>query len=120
MIDHEKWKEFAACRGQPSEWFFPVSGYVPWKALAVCSTCPVRSQCLAYARRNGEVGVWGGVAQGSQRNRMGRGNANIRKTECIAGHAFTDENTYVNAGRRKCRLCRAVTEKRRRQQKRLR
>jgi hypothetical protein len=32
---------------------------------------------------------------------------NARKTECIRGHAYTTENTYVDrVGKRQCRICR--------------
>ncbi len=29
-------------------------------AKAICAGCVVRPECLAYARREGEVGIWGG------------------------------------------------------------
>jgi WhiB family redox-sensing transcriptional regulator len=35
------------------------------KAIRVCRRCPVRQECLSYARRTGtEYGVWGGVFLG--------------------------------------------------------
>jgi hypothetical protein len=33
---------------------------------------------------------------------------NARKTHCKYGHEFTQTNTYVSSGRRRCRLCQAV------------
>lgn len=30
---------------------------------------------------------------------------NARKTHCIHGHEFTEENTYMDRGRRMCRTC---------------
>jgi len=30
---------------------------------------------------------------------------NARKTHCPQGHEYTEENTYVNHGRRFCRMC---------------
>lgn len=35
---------------------------------------------------------------------------NARKAECYRGHAFTPENTYVNAGKRYCRSCRRIND----------
>jgi WhiB family redox-sensing transcriptional regulator len=35
------------------------------QAIQVCRRCPVRQECLSYARRTGtEYGVWGGVFLG--------------------------------------------------------
>lgn len=43
-----------------------------------------------------------------------------RKT-CRNGHAFTPENTYVRtSGRRECRLCKQIGERRRKQERRAR
>lgn len=36
---------------------------------------------------------------------------NSRKTHCKHGHEFTDENTYVNKGKRACRQCNANTKR---------
>ena len=69
----------AACRGKPVEWWFiegpdararnhrpvPAQGM---EAKAICGTCPVRNECLAYAIKNGELfGVWGGYAPKKRR-----------------------------------------------------
>ena len=32
-------------------------------AIAVCRTCPVRQECLDYAREHHELGVWGGTTE---------------------------------------------------------
>ena len=35
---------------------------VPGKAVAICASCPVRTQCLEYALRNSiKHGIWGGL-----------------------------------------------------------
>ena len=106
-----RWKLDAACIGQPTEWFFPPKRVTPWRALAICATCSVAEECGDYARRNNEVGVWGGLAEN---HTPGRRNQNSHKTECKAGHPFTDENTYVWDGRRQCKLCKAVQGRERR------
>ena len=33
-----------------------------------------------------------------------------KKTHCINGHAFTDENTYRYKNRRQCKACRKITD----------
>jgi WhiB family redox-sensing transcriptional regulator len=69
----------ARCAGSdldPDEWF-PVSPDVrvariqAGRALALCTACPVRAECLEYAMRNwtdgaGE-GVWGGLVAAERR-----------------------------------------------------
>lgn len=79
VIDHflgftrPDWMEQGACRGAPPEEFVPDSAmrsrrgpgmnrqspaFAP--ALALCATCHVQSQCLAFALAYpNSVGVWG-------------------------------------------------------------
>ncbi len=72
-MDKPEWMRDAACRGMDPELFFPARGYTGHDmapAKAVCSTCPVIRDCLAYALRNGEkVGVWGGLSEQERRRR---------------------------------------------------
>lgn len=66
----ESWQIKAACRGPHSEVFFPPSGSERKEerldreraAKSICSTCPVRTDCLNYAMRIHEPhGIWGGL-----------------------------------------------------------
>lgn len=78
------WMEYAACRGEDTELFFPWSvGNVgltshsaerirrEGPAKAICSRCPVSAQCLAFAIRTGSVGIWGGTNE-TERRRLRR------------------------------------------------
>ena len=72
-----EWMREAACRGMPPDLFFPWPGQNALVAAAkvVCSTCPVRRECLAYATAPGKYersGVWGGTAE-RERRPMRRG-----------------------------------------------
>lgn len=69
-----EWQNRGACRTAPTslrEAFFAPDGEQPLEcdaredwAKAVCSLCPVRAECLAYALANNERhGVWGGLGQ---------------------------------------------------------
>ena len=42
------WRERAACRGLPVEWWFQGTGHSYEKARAICAVCPVTSECLEY------------------------------------------------------------------------
>lgn len=66
MWDNE-WSSKAACRAAEPDQLF-VSGADQHKAKAICSTCPVRAQCLAEALDNRiEWGVWGGMTERERR-----------------------------------------------------
>jgi len=67
------WQASAACRGQPTRLFFPGTGEVQGPVKAVCESCPVLAECLAYALERPELrGVWGGTGE-RERARMRRG-----------------------------------------------
>ena len=66
VIHRPAWMESAACAGMPIETFFPPRGasVAAANARAICSTCEVRPQCLAYARSfNDTSGVWAGTTE---------------------------------------------------------
>lgn len=64
-----EWWQQAACRDRNAELFFhsdhergPSRAMRTAKAKAVCGTCPVVVQCLAYALAQPEpYGIWGGL-----------------------------------------------------------
>lgn len=60
----------AACQGEETSVFFPVSDTFADEAKAICATCPVAEACLEYAiaTRQGD-GVWGGLTA-SERHRV--------------------------------------------------
>jgi WhiB family redox-sensing transcriptional regulator len=59
----------AACRSADPDLFFPISDSGPAReqtaqAKAICATCRVRRECLAFALRTGQIhGVWGGTTE---------------------------------------------------------
>lgn len=61
-----QWRASAACRGMPSEWWFPMDATLsrvrkPGKAEQVCADCPVADQCEAYAiATRPSDGIWAG------------------------------------------------------------
>ncbi len=96
----DSWRQRAACRGKPTEWFFAGTG--KWgPALEVCARCPVQRQCLDYVRhperstRRGdswawaEVGVWGG------RTPRGRG---VRRRWAERVEEEDDDRALASAG----------------------
>ena len=63
----EDWASNAACKSDIPDALF-VRGAEQNKAKAVCSGCPVRTECLAEALDNQiEWGVWGGMTERERR-----------------------------------------------------
>lgn len=64
----EEWRERAACRGKPVDWWVPSHGpvgitlYTP-DAARICAACPVRTECLDFAIEHQEHGYWGGTSE---------------------------------------------------------
>ena len=62
------WRDFAGCAEADPELFFPEQGGDIRDARAICSKCPVRSQCLDYALQHDErFGIWGGMSERDRR-----------------------------------------------------
>ena len=66
------WQRDAACRGPIAKVFFPPSTPESRtareareaRAKAICRTCVVREECLAYALEIAEPhGIWGGLSE---------------------------------------------------------
>lgn len=58
------WAERAACRGMPTQRFFPPKGaHVPRWLSELCAGCPVVAYCRTYALRHPVLGVWAGMAE---------------------------------------------------------
>jgi WhiB family redox-sensing transcriptional regulator len=72
------WYEYAACRGEDPELFFPVGSTGPAieqlsKAKTVCGRCAVQSVCLEWAVLAGIAdGVWGGRSEDERRVQKAR------------------------------------------------
>lgn len=69
MTEKENWRPFAACQSTEPDLFFPVSSTGKSleqvsKAKAICASCLVRRQCLAFALRTRQrYGIWGGLGE---------------------------------------------------------
>jgi WhiB family redox-sensing transcriptional regulator len=72
-IEHDDWRDVAACRDTDPDLFFPVGTTGPAieqieNAKAVCRQCDVQTECLEYAlATNQDSGVWGGTSEEERR-----------------------------------------------------
>ena len=72
MTGPNGWREQTACRGMDVDLFFREDSPVPVEARRTCASCPVRSECLAFALSvPTTAGYWAGTTQ-RERNRMRR------------------------------------------------
>jgi WhiB family redox-sensing transcriptional regulator len=67
LLGRPAWHAQAACRGQGAgEWVKAAGDYTAERA--VCASCPVREECLAYALADKDlVGMWGGTTERERR-----------------------------------------------------
>lgn len=64
------WREQAACQHVIPDLFYPqpTDTVIVRQAKQVCSTCPVKLECLETALRDGEqFGIWGGLTAEERR-----------------------------------------------------
>jgi WhiB family redox-sensing transcriptional regulator len=64
------WRDRAACRelgAESSLIFFPSPGQSSHAAKAICASCPVREECLAFAVEFCCEGIWGGTTDSERR-----------------------------------------------------
>lgn len=77
LSSNNTWRERAACRGWPSELFYPEreeDARRTEQARIVCRACTVQAECLAFAVANKEpAGIWGGLSTKERARPRGRG-----------------------------------------------
>lgn len=71
--DHDlSWHAQAACQGKDTAIFFPEGAgratAAAREAKAICATCAVSAECLAYAIAEGVDGIWGGTTWHERRD----------------------------------------------------
>ena len=63
ILKTETWMESAVCASADPEEWFPEKGVRADKAKKICATCPVIDECLQFALKNNETGIWGGTSR---------------------------------------------------------
>ncbi len=78
MPEGMEWMLDAKCRGAAAIEFFPSDGSGVERAMRVCATCSVQSECLEYALEHRiEHGVWGGASERERRRILKRRAATV-------------------------------------------
>ena len=74
----DAWRELAACRGKPLEWFFAPDADTPGidsatyydKARMLCARCAVTAECADAADTDSlDHGFWGGMSPGERKRK---------------------------------------------------
>jgi WhiB family redox-sensing transcriptional regulator len=79
-----------SCADVDPELFFPqeveisktkiISKYVNIAAAKkICSECPLVMDCLAYALKNAEIGIWGGTTESQRELLRKKGNISVNR-----------------------------------------
>jgi WhiB family redox-sensing transcriptional regulator len=70
-----EWQRDGACVEHPDVDWFPPRGASLRPAQALCRSCLVQRECLAFALELGDdlAGVWGGTSRGERRKLLRRG-----------------------------------------------
>ena len=102
------WQDRAECIGTDPELFFPGRGDDTRAAKAICATCPVRAECLAYALDNDiKFGIFGGKSERERRRLRGGMRDRCRPLAPI-DHGTT--RGYLQHRRRHLEPCQACRE----------
>jgi len=76
LANAQLWEDANCLSTDPDLFFEP--GLIT-SAKAVCSDCPIRTQCADYALKNQLEGVWGGLSDADRKTIRKTINATIKK-----------------------------------------
>lgn len=91
------WRDQAACKGHPTDWWYPEQGESSSRARQICATCPVRRACGDYATSNETNGVWAGVQLDPRR--VARSRDRIRVKDRVLAELQAERHGWVNSGK---------------------
>lgn len=76
----QNWRAHATCAQMDPELFFAAGAIEHKVAKRVCRSCPVRSECLAYAMEAPvDHGIWGGLTERERRRFRRRSGSDWRE-----------------------------------------
>jgi len=102
-FDDQEWRLSAACRGLPTDLFFPPSGVSGEPIRDVCFSCPVRLDCLEYALVAEEPAGWFGGHPFYARQRILKLLATHRQMDLETADAIVIKESLVRMRNRRSR-----------------
>jgi hypothetical protein len=87
-----------------------INGWDAIEGKVVMHKC---DQPLCYRYDHLQIGTHGdNVRDASTKGRLTARGQGVRKTHCIRGHEFSDENTFISSqGKRGCKKCRVIRQR---------
>jgi WhiB family redox-sensing transcriptional regulator len=67
VLTQHDWMKQASCVGRGELFYDEKSRIAAAKAKAICESCSVKTECLAYALENEPLGLWGGMTANERR-----------------------------------------------------
>jgi len=97
-MDHS-WLDRAACNNKDPYLWFAETTAEKNRAKAICETCPVKSECLAFGRKYGRgYGIWGGVELKRHDRTETGANRDVRHTRTMEIAEAKFRRTIANMG----------------------
>jgi WhiB family redox-sensing transcriptional regulator len=93
-----EWRTRAECKKHDLTLWFSDEWNRQREAMTICKTCPVQNDCLSFALKYDERGIWGGKSERARRKLKQKSDVIFHGT--LAG--FTNE---LRAGLLPCDLC---------------
>jgi hypothetical protein len=93
-----EWRLRAECKNHDLSLWFSEQWHEQRTAVTICKSCPVQNDCLQFALKYDERGVWGGKSERARRKLKNKSDVIFHGT--LAG--FTNE---LHAGLLPCELC---------------
>lgn len=75
------WRVEAACRGMDTARWFPEGKGNIADAIAICSTCPVKAECLQYGLYYEPTGILGGATERERQVMRSQRGISLQKPE---------------------------------------
>jgi len=93
-----EWRLHAVCKQHDLSKWFSDTWHEQREAVSICKTCPVQNDCLSFALKYDERGIWGGKSERARRKLKMKSDVIFHGT--LAG--FTNE---LRAGLLPCDEC---------------
>lgn len=111
------WQDRGECKNHPELTWYPGHGEPQHEQVAICRTCPVQSECLAYALSlpvKDDWGIWGGLSEQKRSQIRRRRNPGPRPVECGTRSGYERHRTKHEPICDDCREAKNLDQRRRR------
>jgi len=95
---NQAWRDRAECKKHDPRLWFADDHHDQAKAMLICKTCPVQTECLDFALEHNERGVWGSTSERARRR--------MKREAPTTGHGTIQGfSSEMRSGGIPCELC---------------